>query len=38
VPTLPDYDYRLRINVTGNGSTLHLGEVTMFDLTAMGLA
>jgi hypothetical protein len=37
VPTLPDYTYRLRISVTGaSGTSLHLGEVTMQDLTAMG--
>ena len=38
VPTLPDYTYRLRLNITGAGTTVHIGEVTVDDLTAMGAA
>jgi hypothetical protein len=39
VPTLPDYVYRApRISVSGSGTTVHIGEVTIQDLTAMGLA
>lgn len=38
VPSLPDYGYRLRVWVGGASSTvLSLGEVTILDLTAMGV-
>jgi hypothetical protein len=37
VPTLPDYNYRLRVTVVGAGTVLSLGELTVLDLTAMGL-
>jgi lysophospholipase L1-like esterase len=34
--SLPDFVYRLRMNIAGAGTVLSIGEVTMFDLTALG--
>ncbi len=38
VPTIPDFVYRYRVGVTGvAGTYLHLGEITVQDLTVLGL-
>lgn len=38
VPQIPDFIYRMRVSVSGGAGTyVHLGEVTIQDLTLMGL-